>query len=172
MAKKSENDKNIIEGLNSEKESVIINTIKNLYSSGSVDVLPHLLKLFFLYPGELVRVEILGVINNLKDQKASVFLVEAVKKYKGQKNYNELISACWQNGLDFSDDINIFVDLVIEADLPTAIEAFSVVEGNISEISDQDRNNIAKYVKSKINIAVDVKKDLIRELHSIVEFNH
>jgi hypothetical protein len=47
-------------------------------------------------------------------------------KYKGIRK--TILTACWQNGLDFSTFLPVFIDLVIHEDWETAFEAFTVID--------------------------------------------
>jgi hypothetical protein len=47
-------------------------------------------------------------------------------KYKGIRK--TILAACWQNGLDFSTFLPVFIDLVIQEDWETAFEAFTVID--------------------------------------------
>ena len=162
-------DKKILDRLNSEKESIVISTVSQLQFTGTPEILPHLCRLFFVSSSEGIKAEILNLLNNLKDENSVSYLVEALKKYKGQELYNDFVSACWQNGLDFSDDLQIFIDLVIEQELLTAVEAFSVVEGNISELPDAEREKHAVYIRSKLKSLAAERKSLVKELLHVVE---
>ena len=39
-----------------------------------------------------------------------------------------LLTACWQNGLDFSTFLPVFIDLIIHEDWEIAFEAFTVID--------------------------------------------
>jgi len=162
-------DKKILTGLQSGKERIIVDTIRQLYINGTAEILPHLFKLYFTTASKMIRTEILSLLNDLKDKKSGPYFIEAVRTYKGQENYQKIVSACWQNGLDFSNDLKIFIDLVIEQDLLTAIEAFSVVEGNISEVSSPEREKFAIYIRSKLCAVDNSRKNLLNELLHVVE---
>ncbi len=169
MNTKNNTSKELLNGLKSDKESIIIETIKQLYDTGTVDLLPYLFRLYFVTRSEDIKYEVLELLNNLKDKSACPYFVDAINSYKGHEMFHHLISCCWQNGLDFSMDITVFIDLIIEQDLFTAVEAFSVVEGNISELSLVEREKQVAYIRSKLSLVDDERKKLLRELIHIIE---
>ena len=108
------------------------------------------------------------VLVDVKDNKACPYFVDAVRNFKGQEHFHQIVSSCWQNGLDFSRDIQIFIDLVIEQDILTAIEAFSVVEENISSLDPSERESKAFYIQSKLKVLDEERKKLVSELLEVV----
>jgi hypothetical protein len=159
----------LITGLQSDNEILILNAIRQLYTDGTVELLPNLFKLYFLTKSEIIRKEILELLNNLKDKNACPYLVDAVIKYRGQEYYHQIVSSCWQSGLDYSQYLKVFIDLVIEQDLFTAVEAFSVVEGNIPELNPPVREKHAIYIRSKLGIVSEDRKNLVKELLLVIE---
>jgi hypothetical protein len=159
----------LINALQSDKETIILSAIHQLYTDGTVELLPYLFKLYFVTQSETIRNEILELLNNLKDKNACPYLVDAINKYKGQEYFHHIVSSCWQTGLDYSKYLKIFIDLVIEQDLFTAVEAFSVVEGNIAELNPPDREKHAIYIRSKLRIISEERKNLVKELLNVVQ---
>ena len=159
----------LIKGLQSEKENIILNTISQLYINGTAELIPYVIRLYFVTRNEKIRNEILALLNNLKDQNACQYLVDAVIQYKGQESYHNIVSSCWQSGLDYSKYMDVFIDLVMEQELLTAIEAFSVVEENISQVSPPEREKFAIYIRSKLKIIDVERKNLVNELLHLVQ---
>lgn len=169
MLPKEQTTQQVIKILESDKESVILDTLRKLHISGTVEILPYLFRLYFLTNSENIRYEVLDLLNNLKDNKACPYFIEAIQNYKGQDLYSQIVSSCWQNGLDFSENIKIFIDLVIEQDLYTAIEAFSVVEENISGLTQLERETQVIYIQSRMKTINEERKKLVIELLHLVE---
>lgn len=168
MSIKDQHIKEIVKVLQSGREQAVIEVIRNMYNTGTVEMLPYVFGLFFTTHSESIRLEILNLLNNIKDNHASSYFTDAIMKYRGQEFFHQIVSSCWQNGLDFSKDIKTFIDLVIEQDFYTAIEAFSVVEENISAVSPAEREIHSAYIHSKIGKKDDDRNRLLRELSHIV----
>ena len=159
----------LIKGLQSDKENLILDAISQLYINGTAELIPYVIKLYFVTPSAKIRKEILALLNNLKDKNVCPYLVNAVIHYKGQESYHNIVSSCWQSGLDYSKYLDIFIDLVIEQELLTAIEAFSVVEENISQVSPPERERYAIYIRSKLKVVDEERKNLVNELLQMVQ---
>ena len=61
-------------------------------------------------------------------------LVEAIENSKYSSLRPLLVSACWQNGLDYSAHIPVFVKIALEDNLECAIEAVSVMEEALGDL--------------------------------------
>jgi len=57
-------------------------------------------------------------------------MIEAIRNPKYTPILKELVSSCWENGLDFSKYLSVFVDLLIKYDLIIAFEAYTVIMNN------------------------------------------
>ncbi len=81
-----------------------------------------------LEPGRRGKNEIENILGTIKDKNSAPLFVEALQNEKYKPVQKSILMACWQNGLDFSLFLPVFVDLVITEDWETAFEAFTVIE--------------------------------------------
>jgi hypothetical protein len=158
----------LISGLNSPDANIVAETIQELRLHGNVDVLSAVFSLLFSKKPHPHNDEIVNLINDVKDPKSVPVFMEAVKTYRGSKGFDQLISACWQCGLDFSPYIDVFIDLVIEEDYYTSLEAFSVIEENVSMLTTQQRSARLEYIRSRLENLSPEKRSLVNELMSMI----
>lgn len=155
--------------LRSGDESVIISSIEKLRTAGNKELIHDIVSILKTKPGENVETTIFSFLNDLKDQ-------ECVDEYMGfvQKNYDgpyrkQLISACWQNGLNYSKYLSFFTKQVLSTDFEVSIEAFSVVEENVEHLSPLERRILGDEIRSSIpNVSKD-KTALVKELLSVID---
>jgi hypothetical protein len=160
-------NQDLISGLNSPDELTVSETIKELRIRGNNDVLPTVFSLFFSKRMETLEDEIVNLLNDIKDPGAVPEFMEAVKLYRGNRGFEKLVSACWQCGLDFSPYIDQFIDLVIEDDYYTSLEAFSVIEENVSNLNSQQRSGRLEFIRSKFELLSTDKRLLVNEMMSL-----
>jgi hypothetical protein len=161
-------NQDLLSGLNSPDENTVAETIRELRLHGNVDVLPALFSLLFSGRMENLVDEIVNLLNDVKDPHAVPVFMDGIKKYRGKDGFEKLVSACWQCGLDFSPYIDQFIDLVIEEDYYPSLEAFSVIEENISAMSSQQRTARLEFVRSKLELLSPEKRLLVNELMSLL----
>ncbi len=134
--------RNLETSLRSEKTSTVLTALYELKDSGNISYIPVLLELLTTNPVEEVEKEIIYILNNLKVQKAVPVLVEAIQNPEYISIRKKIITACWQNGLNYKNQLPVFVDLVIQEEWETGFEAFTVIE-NMEEYPDRETLDLA-----------------------------
>jgi hypothetical protein len=158
----------IIAKLNSQQEETVLNAISDLRNSGSsayIPLLAHVL-LNTVYPD--IKRSILSLFCDLKDKSATTVMVNTIADDKYISLRKELISACWQNGLDYSPYLSTFVDWVIESEMEVAFEAFTVIETLEHLPGLEERRIMVKKIEQSIVQADSVKTYLLNELLTIL----
>jgi len=161
----------LVSRLNSGNETMILETIDHLRTVGNPEYIPHLIGIFHRSGMETVKQSILLLLGELKDSNARSFLIEALASTEYSSSRKDLISCCWQNGLDFSGYLPFFVDLVIENEFETAFEAFTVIENMEHK---QEVEGLAALI-SKTDKALETysgsgsKSYLLQELRAILD---
>lgn len=108
--------------------NVVISTLNLLKEKGNKEYLPILFELLLLKPEIEVEKEIIKLLETIKDSSTVAVFVEALKEERFVPIRKNILTCCWQNGLDFSSYIDLFVDLIIEDEWEVAFEAFTVIE--------------------------------------------
>jgi hypothetical protein len=134
--------RNFEASLRSDKISTVLTALFELKDTGNITYIPILLDLLSTNPDEQVEKEITDILNNLKVQKAVPVLAEAIQDPKYNSIRRKIITACWQNGLDFKNQLPVFVDIVIQEEWETGFEAFTVIE-NMEEYPERELVDLA-----------------------------
>lgn len=131
------NERNtILKGLNSANQDIVLDAIDALRASGKTSDIPVLLDLLLKSHNPEVKARITGLFSNLKDKEAIPMLVNAIQDKKYEEVLQQLVSSCWENGLDYTPYLPVFVDLLIEKDFIIAFEAYTVIT-NMEKAIDQ-----------------------------------
>lgn len=136
--------KNILRGLESTDSLKIIETLEELRVSGHVSDIPVLIELLHLSQNPGIKTKITDLFANLKESDAIPLIIEAIQNQKYSPELKELIASCWENGLDYSNYLSLFVDLLIDNDFLIAFEAYTVI-----------MNMTAQIDQAKIDIEID-----------------
>jgi len=121
-------DEQIKKNLFSAKTEVVISAIESIQKKGNLLYIPILLDLLNSSPETEIESEVLNLLGTIKDKESVNSFVRAIEndKYKGIRK--SILTACWQNGLDFSTFLPVFIDLIIHEDWEIAFEAFTVAD--------------------------------------------
>jgi hypothetical protein len=157
------------EKLSSANVSVVIRKLHELKTSGNAAILPLVLDLLISNQSKAVNDEVLVFIGQLKDQKCVPVLVEYINIKKAGLLLGDLISECWQSGLDFSQYLNVFADNFITGDYQVALEAFTVIEEMLWKSTLDAVTDCRKYLLDRKDEIHDEKKSLFTELIKVLD---
>jgi len=159
--------------LASNNETIKIQIINFLKENGSVDFLPDLLSIYG--QSEPINNEIYSIFRDIKRKEAADIISSLIIKSNCFKIKFMLVSSCWQNGLDYSNNLQVFTDLLILNDFNLAFEAFTVIENQIDFLNESKTFKLIELLKTNINqmsenISICVN-DLIAELNNHIKSN-
>ena len=162
------NNKEIIKNLKSGNIVLQMETLQYIANEGNKDILPEVISLLNITDETEIRDEIIRILEHLKEQECALDIVNAI----GNQDYKEilpiLVSASWKNGLDYSDHLETFTKVFIEADFQVAFDAFTVID----TIETIDQSIVDKCLLRIENSVEDIKEDkrpLYFELINIIE---
>lgn len=166
-------DKRIQQNLFSTNNQVVISAINEIKERGNRLYLPLLFELLNSAPENEIEKEILNVLGSVKEKDTINSFMRAIEDDRLKAIRKQLLTACWQNGLDFSTFVPVFIDQVINEDWETAFEAFTVID-NLEYLPSDAIINVSV---EKINLAMpnadEQKKYFLKEilvkLHTVEE---
>ncbi|WP_321374349.1 HEAT repeat domain-containing protein [uncultured Draconibacterium sp.] len=144
-----------------EKVLAAINVLKD---KGNKDYLPILFELTLAENGAEIDKEIQKLLGTIKDKETIPVFIATLQDDKYKTIRKKVLTVCWQNGLDYSDHIEVFVDLVISEDWETAFEAFTVIENMEHFPSAEVMKPLKLKIAGALKVAAEQKAYLLEEL--------
>ena len=132
------NHNNILKTLQSSDSVKVVEALEELRVSGKTSDIPILLEILHLSHNQEIRSKIVSLFANLKEKEAIPLIIEAIQNQKYAPELKVLVSCCWENGLDYSNYLSVFVDLLINSDFLVAFEAYTVIT-NMTSVIDQNK---------------------------------
>ena len=133
--------KNILKGLQSADSLKVIETIEELRIAGKISDIPVLLDMLHSSQNPDIKSKIAVLFSNLKESDAIPLIIEAIQNQQYAPELKQLVSCCWENGMDYSKYLSLFVDLLIDSDFLVAFEAYTVIS-NMTVTIDQAKIDI------------------------------
>ncbi len=156
--------------LKSTKADEVLFTIKQLRNTGDPRILPFLFELLSTSKSEEIRAAIIGLLNDLKDKNCRQEVVKALRNDKYHSIHKEILTTCWQSGLDYSGDIGLFVELFTKRDFGVAFEAFTIIDNFEEKVDASSLEPIIIELKSNIESFKETDKEsLFVELIHVLE---
>lgn len=161
----SEHDhKNMINDLRSADSMKVIETIEELRTAGKASDVPVLLELLHASQNPEIKSKIIGLFANLKESNAIPLIVEAIQDQKYATELKELVACCWENGLDYSKYLALFVDLLIERDFLVAFEAYTVITNMTTTIDQATIDQEIEKLDRAMHLTTPEKKTLMLDV--------
>jgi len=157
-----------MDGLRSGHRATILDTLQSIRTDSNVSIIPGLIELLSLQEDEEIKSQIARLLNDLRIQEAAPLLAEAVIHPDHGHVSHILAAACWQNGLSYAGQADIFVRAAIEGSYQTAVESFTVLEEVAAELDNEERDNLIRMVDKGIPDAGEQKGLLLMELRKVL----
>lgn len=161
----TQNDHNsILKDLQSSDSLKVIEALEKLRVSGKTSDIPVLLEMLHQSQDKEIRSKISGLFANLKEKEAIPLIVEAIQEQIYAPELQLLVSCCWENGLDYSNYLPVFVDLLIRSDFLIAFEAYTVITNMVTTIDQAIIDIEIEKLDRAMHTTTDEKKVLILDV--------
>ncbi len=159
-----DDNKDLIKEFQSEDTVRVLETLEELRVSGKVTDVPMLIELLHQTQSREIKSKINSLFANLKESNAIPVIIDAIQNPKYAPELKELLACCWENGLDYSNYLSLFVDLLIESDFVIAFEAYTVIVNMTERIDQKKIDTGIGRLEQAIQGATDQKVELMREV--------
>ena len=112
----------------SPRTEIVLEALNQVKSVGNRFYIPLLFDLLVTQPEQEVENEILKILGNVKDKETVNSFMRGIEEEKYRSIRKKILTSCWQNGLDFSTFLPVFIDQIINEDWEIAFEAFTVID--------------------------------------------
>ncbi len=140
----------------SPKTEVALEALKQVELVGNRLYIPLLFDLLLSSPEPEIENEVKNILGTIKDKQTINSFMRGIEEEKYKSIRKSILTACWQNSLDFSNFLPIFIDLIINEEWKIAFEAFTVIDNlemipgdPILSISIEKINNALKTATNK-----------------------
>lgn len=148
---KNEINPKIKQDLFSANTETVLSAINSTKEVGNKLYIPLLFDLLNSKPEHEIEVEITKLLGTVKDKESVNTFMRAIENDNYKSIRKTILTACWQNGLDFSTFLPVFIDLIVNEDWEIAFEAFTIID-NLEMLPN---DAILKTSIEKINSVMD-----------------
>lgn len=159
---------NLQRKLFSTNETEVLEVLKNISEKGYPEIVTDLIGLYSSTSFESVKSKIYFILSNLKDKNSVSFFIDGLKLQTNTEIRNQLISACWQNGLDFSEYLKYFIEVISKENMFNSIEAFSVIEGNFTNLEENKLLELRNHLKEIKKTTSEENLKLLIEVENLI----
>jgi len=157
-------DKNTIKILKSGNQKLIELAIEDLRENGNSAYIPFILEILHTTDQPEIKKKILNLFSELKQRKAIPELMKALQNKEYKNEWNNILQSCWENGMDYSKFLPVFIDLAISEDFMTSLDSCTVITGMTGEISDSTYQTESRKIKEALLTEESKKKEILQDI--------
>ena len=155
---------NILKALQSADSNVVIDALDELRVSGKTSDIPILVEMLHQSQNQEIKAKIVGIFANLKEKDTVPLMIEAIQNQKYAPELKQLVSSCWENGLNYTNYLSLFVDLLIRHDFLVAFEAYTVITNMETTIDQAKIDTEIEKLDRAMHTTTDEKKALMLDV--------
>lgn len=163
---KQQIDQQLLKNLQSEDENVVAAAIETIKTQGNTAYIEPLFDLVRTSANPETRRTIKRLLADIKPAESVQILIDLAQNPLYAAVQSDIISVCWESGLDFSKQIPTFVNWVITGEYMTAFEAFTVIENMEITLTIDDTERYLAPVFEALDQASDDRKILLEAIVS------
>ncbi len=157
-------NKTTINNLQSSDSELVNNTLNELAESGNAAYVPFLIELLHGSDNDEIKKRVVRLLAELKHSDAIPMIIDAIKSSQYAEELQFLVSACWENGLDYSDHLSLFIELMLEQDFMVAFEAHTVITNMTGKISSAQCETEINRIEAALPHLSEEKRGLLIEI--------
>ena len=131
-----ENKQDILKRLASPDMTVVAAAIDEIKENGDLSIVPELLEILLHNEDTTVVTHVTSLLSDIRDTGFKTILMEKLINASPGANKANLLRVCWESAIDFSEYLEVFVNILVNEDFLAALEASTVIEnlhGNMDE---------------------------------------
>ncbi len=168
MVDKEQRNKSLY-SLKSKNPEILSQVIEEIRVKGDGSQFQGLMELLHKTENQDIKGQILKLFSDLKSTETIPLMMDAIRDKKYSAQLKDLLTCCWQNGLNYSPWLPFFIDLVISEEFPVSFEAFTVIENMYGKIDDSIISGQLVKIDDSLKNADEQKRYLLDELKHIIQ---
>ncbi len=161
---KSKVNQEIKNRLFSANTAEVIAAINLLKEKGNKDYLPILFELLVNNPEDEIKKATLALFGTIKDKETIPLFAGALQEDKFRSIRKEILTTCWQNGLDFSSYLELLIDIIVLEEWEVAFEAFTLIENMDHFPPEEEMHQIKLKIASILKTSDSQKAYFLEEI--------
>lgn len=162
--KLTEKQKAVVDNLISINDEQVISLIQNFRENGELFIVQPLIEMIYSNRSQILKDAIVEFISDIRNPLVIEIITQSIQKNIENPSVVRLVTACWQSTLDFSKELPLFIDILCNSDYQISLEAFTVIENSISNVTQNNLDLYITTIESKLRDTPIEKQSLLTEM--------
>ncbi len=123
----------------SDNEENIHDAISYIHENCSMKMVPLLFDLLRSNKNKTIQNDVFNCLMDAKDAQAVPLFIDALHDEQLKTEKKHLLSTIWQANLDFSQHIDVFMEILLHDSYENALEAFTIIEVCAEKLSNEEK---------------------------------
>ena len=146
-----ENKQDILKQLSSNDMDMVKGAIEQIKQEGDISIVPELLDILLQSQDTNTITNLTALLSDVKESDFKTVLMDKLINATSDTGKANLLRICWESAIDFSEYLDIFVDMLVHDDFITALEASTVIENLQGKIPEAKIHNAIKFLETEDN---------------------
>ena len=143
-----ENNKEIIEKINSGDPGLIAEAVKEVQENGDLTIAQALLQNIEKVTDPHLMTILVNLLADIKDNAFREILIQKIQTASAPQIKSELIRIVWESSLDYAPYLNVFLEMLQQEDFSVAFEASTAIENMVHNLSGEQRSTLHELIES------------------------
>ena len=157
----------ILDDVQSNDRSKMINAFKKLSSKGNQNIIQPLIDLYSSSDNDELKNEIKKTLSQLKTTKALPILIKNLGN-KDKRVIELVLYSIWSSNLDACDHISKIIEVACKCDFMVALEALTLIENLEGPFKEEELIEGMIYINEYLSGELDDKEGLIKSISEIL----
>jgi hypothetical protein len=163
---KQQIDPTLLKNLQSDDETVVASAVETIKAKGNSAYIEPLFEVIQTSANAETQRTVKRILADIKPAESVQILMDLAQNPKYKNIPSDIISVCWESGLDFSNHIPTFINWIVNGEYMVAFEAFTVIENIEKALPIADVEDYLKPVFEAIDQAPEDRKVLLEAVVS------
>ncbi|MDR1273199.1 MAG: hypothetical protein LBK12_01490 [Odoribacteraceae bacterium] len=143
-----EHKQEILQKLKSRQQELVDQAIEEIRANDDFSIVPELVETLLHASDAYLIARLTTLLADVKETGLTTLLAERLASAGREEGRANLLRVCWESALDFSGHLEVFVNLLLDEDFVTALEASTVIENLNGDIPAGRREEAIRFLES------------------------
>ena len=144
-----ENKQDILKQLSSSDMDVMKGAIEQIKQEGDISIVPELLDILLQSQDSNTITNLTALLSDVKESDFKTVLMDKLINATSDSGKANLLRICWESAIDFSEYLDVFIDMLLNDDFITALEASTVIENLQGKIPEEKIHTAIKRLEAE-----------------------
>ena len=128
---------------------IVRGAIEQIKQEGDISIVPELLDILLQSQDSNTITNLTALLSDVKESDFKTVLMDKLINATSDSGKANLLRICWESAIDFSEYLDVFIDMLLNDDFITALEASTVIENLQGKIPEEKIHTAIKRLEAE-----------------------